>query len=41
MKFIGIYNSFGQSGKIENVLNTYGLNEKKIKEQIENLIKGK
>ncbi|MFX1303248.1 MAG: transketolase family protein [Promethearchaeota archaeon] len=38
MKFIGINNSFGQSGKREILLDSYGLNEKKIIEQIKKII---
>jgi len=39
MKFIGIEESFGQSGKREKLLDFYGLNEKNIKEKIKDLLK--
>jgi len=39
MKFIGIDNSFGESGKRELLLDTYSLNVKNIKEKIIELIK--
>jgi len=39
MKFIGIDNSFGESGKRELLLNAYSLNVKNIKEKIIELIK--
>jgi len=38
MKFIGIDNSFGESGKKNNLLDVHGLNAKNISRQIENLI---
>lgn len=38
MKFIGINESFGQSGNREKLLNFYGLNKNKITEQIRNLL---
>ena len=38
MKFIGIEESFGQSGNREKLLNFYGLNKKKIMEKIKNLL---
>jgi transketolase len=41
MKFIGVNNSFGQSGKKEMLLDAYGLNEKKIDEIIQELLKAK
>ena len=39
MKFIGIDNSFGQSGKREKLLDFYGLNQENILKQVNNLIK--
>ena len=39
MKFIGIDDSFGESGTRTSVLNAYGLNEKNLLEQVEKLIK--
>ncbi|MFX1320913.1 MAG: transketolase family protein [Promethearchaeota archaeon] len=39
MKFIGVDNSFGESGKRELLLDTYSLNVKNIKEKIIELIK--
>jgi len=39
MRFIGINNSFGQSGKKEMVLSAYGLDVKKITEYIQDLLK--
>jgi len=38
MKFIGIEESFGQSGNREKLLNFYGLNKEKIMEKIKNLL---
>ena len=38
MRFIGIEESFGQSGNREKLLNFYGLNKKKIMEKIKNLL---
>lgn len=38
MKFIGIHNSFGQSGTRESLLNFYGLNKKNIIKQIKELL---
>jgi len=38
IKFIGINNSFGESGKREELLNSYGLNENAIIEQIKKII---
>ncbi|MFX0104111.1 MAG: transketolase family protein [Candidatus Hodarchaeota archaeon] len=38
MTFIGINESFGQSGKRETLLNVYGLNEDKILEQIKKIL---
>ncbi|MFX1316555.1 MAG: transketolase family protein [Promethearchaeota archaeon] len=39
IKFIGIEDSFGQSGNRDKVLNFYGLNEQNIKNKIELLLK--
>ncbi|MFX1555096.1 MAG: transketolase family protein [Promethearchaeota archaeon] len=41
MKFIGVNNSFGESGNRELLLDAYGLNEKKISENIKLLLKKK
>jgi len=38
MKFVGINNSFGESGKREVLLNSYGLNVERIIEQIKKII---
>jgi len=38
MKFIGIDNSFGQSGKRDTILEVYGLNVKNVKEKIKALL---
>ncbi|MFX1419567.1 MAG: transketolase family protein [Promethearchaeota archaeon] len=38
IKFIGIKNSFGESGKREELLNSYGINQIKIIEQIKKII---
>ena len=38
MKFVGINNSFGESGTINELLNSYGLNEETILEQIKKII---
>lgn len=39
MKFIGIEDSFGQSGKREILLDKYGINEKKISEKLQEILK--
>jgi len=39
MKFVGIYNSFGQSGKRDEVLNSCGLNTKNIVKIVKDLLK--
>lgn len=39
MKFIGIEDSFGQSGKREKLLDNHGINEKKISEKLQELLK--
>ena len=39
MKFLGVNNSFGQSGKRKQLLDTYGLNYENVKEQIQDLLK--
>ncbi len=39
LRFIGIKNSFGQSGKKEKLLSFYGLNVKKITDYIQDLLK--
>ncbi len=41
MKFIGINDTFGQSGNREKLLDYYGLNEKKIAENIQDILKTK
>jgi transketolase len=38
IRFIGINNSFGQSGKRDTLLNAYNLNQKELKKQIKKLI---
>jgi transketolase len=38
IKFVGVNNSFGQSGERDYLLNAYNLNEKELKEQIKNLL---
>jgi transketolase C-terminal domain/subunit len=38
MKFIGIEESFGQSGNREKLLDFYGLNKKNLKEKIKDLL---
>jgi len=38
MRFIGINNSFGQSGKRETLLNAYNLNQREIIEKIKEII---
>ena len=39
MRFIGMKNSFGQSGKRRDLLDTYGINQKNIIEQVGSLLK--
>ncbi len=39
MKFIGVNNTFGQSGKRKQLLDLYGLNYDNIKKQIQDLLK--
>ena len=39
LKFIGVNNTFGQSGKRKQLLDTYGLNYENIKKQIQDLLK--
>ena len=39
MKFVGVENSFGQSGKRKQLLDAYGLNYENVKEQVQDLLK--
>ena len=39
MKFVGVNNSFGQSGKRKQLLDAYGLNYENVKEQVQDLLK--
>ena len=39
MKFVGVENSFGQSGKRELVLDACGLNKKKLLNCLKDLVK--
>ena len=39
MKFVGVDNSFGQSGKRKQLLDAYGLNYQNVKEQVQDLLK--
>jgi transketolase len=38
MKFVGVNNSFGQSGKRKQLLSAYGLNYDSLKEQVQDLL---
>jgi len=38
IKFIGVNDLFGQSGKRETLLNAYNLNEKEILRQVKNIL---
>jgi len=39
MRFIGIDNSFGESGEINQLYNAYGISEANISNQIRSLLK--
>ena len=39
MKFVGVENTFGQSGKRKELLDAYGLNYENVKEQVQELLK--
>ena len=39
MKFIGVYNSYGQSGMREDILKAYEINQDNVIRQVKNLLK--